>query len=273
MKHALGLAFLLIPVVLSAQESWTYYSGGQALLSLEALPSENPGYWDLRGKSSLLTVMVEVAGQGVKKNQVIPVNPDGSFAVRFYPGVPGGTYKLTFFGARAANALRFQGVAFTSATLAGGPPTLPERDLNPLIMDWVNQTMGKTVGRGECWDLVQEILDKEGAAWTRPVKFGRLLDPLKDEVRPGDIIQFKTLRLEETLPNGGRRWEILGSPDHTSVVYEVLGPLKYKLAHQNLSGKRFVQVTELDLGKRTSGQYWIYRPEPALLRLDSLPGL
>jgi hypothetical protein len=126
--------------------------------------------------------------------------------------------------------------------------------------------MGTTVGRGECWDLAQEALDGCGADWDRPWKFGALLDPAKDEIRPGDIIQFRTVKLVEQLPDGGSRWQVIGMPDHTAVIIAVLGPLRYRLAHQNINGKRSVITTEVNLNHATAGKYSVYRPVAGIVK-------
>jgi hypothetical protein len=62
----------------------------------------------------------------------------------------------------------------------------------------------------------------------------------------------------------------IGAPDHTAVVYEVLGPLHYRVAHQNVNGKRYIIVEEINLNFRTSGSMWFYRPIMGLFRPEDL---
>ena len=270
-KYPFLMYFTLMMVGLCAQEQPIaeigYYSGGSDLISLGAIPGAVVNYLDIQGTSKLKSLMMEITSPKGKKNQAIPLNTNGSFSVRYFIRTGPGTYKINLFGSKSATSLQYQGLAYFTLKVFEGTYPTDDGVLNGKVLDFVNKVMGQTVGRGECWDVVQEVLDQEGADWVRPLTYGRLLDPQKEPVLPGDLIQFLSLRIDEKLPNGGSRWEILGSPDHTSVIYEVLGPLHYKLAHQNLSGKRFVQVTELDLNKKTSGKYWIYRPVSALSRL------
>ena len=79
-------------------------------------------------------------------------------------------------------------------------------------------------------------------------------------VKAGDIIQFRSVKITEHLPGGVTRYESLGSPDHTAIVYKVLGKKHYTVAHQNVSGNRNVITGEINLSKVTGGKYWIYRP-------------
>jgi hypothetical protein len=244
-----------------------FYSGGQKALNLSAPPARSDFYLDLKGTTSQKQIMMEISGAGAQKKQMIPLNADGSFAVRYIVKTGPGDYNVSLFGSAAETSLRYNGLAYFTVHMTGNPSDLNEGTLNAKVLDFVNSVMGKTVGRGECWDVAQAVLDQEGADWTRPVTYGKLLDPAKDAILPGDIIQFRSVRIDEKFSNGSSRTEYLGAPDHTAVVYEVLEPLHFRLAHQNIGGKRFVQITEVNLNHRTAGQYWIYRPVPGLVKL------
>jgi hypothetical protein len=126
-------------------------------------------------------------------------------------------------------------------------------ELNDKIIEYVSSVMGTTVGRGECWDLAQEALDRNLADWSRPTNFGRLRNPEIDEIKPGDIIQFRSLKITERLPGGVTKWLTLGAPDHTAVVYKVQGRKRYSVAHQNVGGMRRVITADVDLTKVTGG--------------------
>jgi hypothetical protein len=138
-------------------------------------------------------------------------------------------------------------------------------ELNDKIIDFVTKAMGTTVGRGECWDLAQQALDANLADWTRPLAFGRTLNPETDAIKAGDIIQFSNLKITERLPGGIIRQESLGAPDHTAVIYRVLGKKRYTLAHQNVRGERSVITSDINLTKVTGGAYWIYRPAALMI--------
>jgi hypothetical protein len=129
--------------------------------------------------------------------------------------------------------------------------------------------MGTTVGSGECWDLAQQALDMNLAEWSRPTSFGRPLNPETDEIKAGDIIQFRSVKITEHLPGGVTRWETLGTPDHTAIIYRVLGKKRYTLAHQNIGGKRSVMTSDINLAKVTGGKYRIYRPVALMIRQEA----
>src|SRR4051812_6439423 len=53
-------------------------------------------------------------------------------------------------------------------------------DLNLKVYSFVKSSLGKKIGRGECWDLAAQALDKAGASWDGQFGFGDKIDPLKD---------------------------------------------------------------------------------------------
>lgn len=131
-------------------------------------------------------------------------------------------------------------------------------DVNAQVIDYVNAHMGKRVGTGECWDLAAEALNKAGAKWNGKYVFGTPLDPAKDEVLPGDIIQFEGVIVRYKTANAEHR-ESMGH--HTAIVYTVHGKGEYTLAHQNFGpAGRKVNLTELSLDHIVKGKYTIYRP-------------
>lgn len=268
--HRIHTVLLLLAVIfmvvfnLSAQKTGAleYYSSGHGRLIIDPIPVETDYSLKVSGVTTQKTLMMKIAKNGGKSNDcIIPLDAKGHFNLVWFFKGGAGTYRITFFGSDQSRAMSFSGIGYTDITVKSNPPAdMPGLDINRKIIKYVDSVMGKTVGRGECWDLAQEALDINLAEWKRPLDFGIPLDPMKDEIRPGDIIQFRSVTITTHMPGGGIRWETLGMPDHTAVIYEVQGRLKFRLAHQNLSGKRFVQVTELDLSGKTSGQYWIYRP-------------
>lgn len=138
---------------------------------------------------------------------------------------------------------------------------LPE--LNSKIVEYLNSVMGTKVDRGECWDLAAQALAYSGAYFDRSSMktvtiYGRLLNHKKEEVLPGDLIQFENVELSWKEGNTTYK-ETMGQ--HTAIVYEVNGPLDYQIAHQNTGqwGKK-VGVSNLNLNNMTKGKLWIYRP-------------
>jgi hypothetical protein len=212
--------------------------------------------------------MVTVAKKnGPSRTNPIPISPDGSFNVRYLIKDGAGTYTITFYGSEQKDSLNYQGLGFITFLVNKVlPADLLNLELNGRIIEYVNKVMGTTVGRGECWDLAQEALDQNCADWSRPAAFGRLLNPKTDEVKAGDIIQFRTVTTIEHLPGGITQRETFGAPDHTAVIYKVLGKKRYTLAHQNVGGIRSVIKGDINLAKITGGKYWIYRPVALMIQ-------
>ena len=149
------------------------------------------------------------------------------------------------------------------ASLSTVPSTLPE--LNAKVIAYVDKNMGKKVDRGECWDLAAGALAYSNAYFDRSsiktaMIYGKKLDPKKEEILPGDMIQFKKVKMKWT--EGNTTYEsALGMPDHTAIVYKVNGSGDYEIAHQNTGewGKK-VGVSNFRLERVTKGKLMFYRP-------------
>jgi len=163
---------------------------------------------------------------------------------------------LLFFLASWNNDVGFEGAIEKNGILFTQMDSLP--DLNKKIVEFTTSKIGTQVGRGECWDFAAEALDYAGAKWERGYVYGRELEYSKEEVLPGDIIQFEKVVLETQKGNAIHR-ETMGR--HTAIVYEVLEKGKFKIAHQNnaVSGRK-VGITELNLADIKKGNIYIYRP-------------
>lgn len=240
----------------------TWYSGGEGRLTLKPVSLDGSSTLLLAGSTTGKTLVVKVAKKGgAARSNPVPLAADGSFSVRYLLKDGTGTYTVTLFGSGQKGALNYEGLAFFSHTVREKlSADLLRLELNSRVIEYVNRVMGSRVGRGECWDLAQEALDMNLADWTRPTKFGIPLNPETDAIKAGDIIQFRSLKITEQLPGGVTRRESLGEPDHTAVIFKVLGKKRYTLAHQNVGGRRSVMNSDINLAKVTGGQYWIYRP-------------
>lgn len=135
--------------------------------------------------------------------------------------------------------------------------------LNERIIQFVESVKGKQVGNGECWDLASEAIKYAGAYLDRSTAesiyiFGKRVNPRKDTIFAGDIIQFENIEIRYTKNNNEH---IVRMPHHTAIIYRILGSEHFLMAHQNraMSGKK-VGITELDLANVTIGEYYIYRP-------------
>lgn len=246
-----------------------WYTGGDAELRLSPVViPDNTSSVVLAGTTSQKTLLVTVAkNNGRIRSNPIPLAADGSFDVRYLIKDGIGTYTVTFSGSEEKDSLSYHGLGFFTFTVKQTlSADLLGLELNGKILEFVDKVMGTTVGRGECWDLAREALDGSLADWTRPTNFGRPLNPDSDEIKAGDIIQFRNLTIIEHLPGGTTRRETLGLPDHTAVIYKVLGKKRYTLAHQNVRGMRRVVTGDINLANVTGGKYRIYRPVPLMIR-------
>ncbi len=246
----------------------TWYTGGKGKLDLKQLEAGKDPWIDLAGVTSGKTLIIKVTKSGgAPRSNPIPLDTNGSFNVRYLLKDGPGTYTVTLFGSDAPHALSYQGLgAFTMIVAEPLAPHDRTLELNPRIISFVNKVLGKTVGRGECWDLAQQALDANLADWSRPTSFGIPLNPAVDTIKAGDIIQFRSVILTEELPHGGRRVSTVGAPDHTAVIYNVVGKLHYTLAQQNVGGNRSVITEKMNLGTITGGHYQIYRPTALMIQ-------
>ncbi len=131
-------------------------------------------------------------------------------------------------------------------------------ELNSEITEYVQSVIGTKVDRGECWDLAASALNMHNAKWDGQFVYGKRLNPQKDTVFPGDIIQFKNVKLRYQKGNQVFKESM---KKHTAIVYEVLGAGVYRIAHQNTSvGGRKVVITSLDISTLKRGRLFFYRP-------------
>ena len=80
------------------------------------------------------------------------------------------------------------------------------------------------------------------------------IDPKKDTILPGDIIQFKNVKMAD---NKGQTWSF---STHTAIVYKVIGKGVYQVAEQNVNGIRKVKIDDLNYNNLKSGKMIFYRP-------------
>ena len=136
-------------------------------------------------------------------------------------------------------------------------------DLNTKVIEYVDTVKGKKVARGECWDLAAAALDYSGAYLDRSSQkslyvFGKELNPKKDKIFPGDIIQIENVKIEYSRGNMIYTENMI---HHTAIIYEVMGKGLFSIAHQNTSssGKK-VGISDLNLNDIKKGEIIFYRP-------------
>jgi hypothetical protein len=147
-------------------------------------------------------------------------------------------------------------ISITSNCLAQS--NIPE--LNQKILKYVEQVMGKKVDRGECWDLAYQALTQNHAKWDGKFVYGKEVNPAKDEIFPGDIIQFYRVKIKY---KSGSTITTEVMEQHTAIVFKVISKGKFQLAHQNtdFSGKK-VGLSELNIEHVVKGKMKFYRPVP-----------
>jgi len=134
--------------------------------------------------------------------------------------------------------------------------------LNQQIVNYVSTTIGMKVNRGECWDLASEALNRNNADWDMKYEYGERYNPKKEDVFPGDLIQFENVTVEY---KKGRVTYTETMGHHTAIVYRVIDQEQkiLELAHQNtdFSGRK-VGLSEFNLDNVTKGKIMFYRPVP-----------
>lgn len=131
-------------------------------------------------------------------------------------------------------------------------------EMNKKIVEYIEDKIGKKMGRGECWDVAAEGLRHVNASWDGKYKYGTRVNPEKDCVFPGDMIQFEGVKLKYQ-KDGMEYTEKMAH--HTAMVYKVLSKGVYELAHQNtgFSGRK-VGISKLDISTVKSGSMKFFRP-------------
>lgn len=144
------------------------------------------------------------------------------------------------------------------------------------VMEFCKRNLGEKVGNGQCATLAVEALKAAGAAgmgrdfpkrgdyvWGEQVallEYGRRgiagMESLA-KVRPGDIIQFRNVRLEGHGPGG--RYGM--TADHHTAVVATVDPVGGVLTiyHQNW-GRKIVKQDRMQMKDLQSGWVRIYRP-------------
>jgi hypothetical protein len=131
--------------------------------------------------------------------------------------------------------------------------------LNKKIIAFVKSNMNKKVDGGECWDLAAKALKSVEAIWDGKYEFGKLINEKKDCVYPGDIIQFKGIKLKY---KKGKYVYTEDMSHHTAIILKVIEKGKYIIADQNTrhSGKK-VGTHEFLIDNVVKGSFKIYRPQ------------
>ncbi|OYZ19542.1 MAG: hypothetical protein B7Y39_11985 [Bdellovibrio sp. 28-41-41] len=155
-------------------------------------------------------------------------------------------------------------LAFSSLALAEEKDPL---ELNKKVVQFVEANLGKKVYEGEAVDLPQEALKASGAKWKFETEtvFGQEVNTRRDDIEPGDIIQFDDAEYENKDTKEG--WKL---GNMTVVVMTVnKKENKIKFAVQNLFNKLFVTTHDLEMNTLKRGRLKIFRPQPGVADVQS----
>ncbi len=237
-----------------------YYQGGKDIIVLDPIPKEINYKLKFKGTSKYRNLLFQIIQKNKNKEHQVQLNLKQNDFDYYYLLKDGmGEYNINIFG--NDGGLQYKGLCnFKVNSIEEIPKDLKELNINDKIIEYVKSVEGKLVGRGECWDLAAQALNFAKADWRSPLDYGIPLNWEKDEIKPGDIIQMRSVRL--TYKN---RFEYYGNPDHTSIVYKVLGKKEFIVAQQNASGKRYVTIDKFDLSFMSSGWIQFYRPVAGLI--------
>lgn len=133
----------------------------------------------------------------------------------------------------------------------------PLPEMNARVVEYVKSVLGEKVDRGECWDLANQALTYAGASWKKPLLFGRIIFPDKENILPGDIVQFTNVTMEHKEGTTTTRWKMI---KHTAVVYQVISKSTFVLAEQNINQIKRVMLNEYSLDDIKTGKVEFYRP-------------
>ncbi|MFP4024615.1 MAG: hypothetical protein ACLFVR_08810 [Thiohalospira sp.] len=152
------------------------------------------------------------------------------------------------------------GLILLFSSLLFAQENIPE--LNQQIVEYVKTVIGKKVDRGECWDLAYQALNRVDADWDKAFIYGNPVDPKKDKIFPGDLIQFENIVIKYQKGNNFYT-ETMGQ--HTAIVYKVKEKGVFEIAHQNtqFSGRK-VGLSTMDIKTVVEGNMYFYRPTKKL---------
>lgn len=123
----------------------------------------------------------------------------------------------------------------------------------PRIAAYCIAQSGRKVGNGECWTLADEAFKSAGTK--RPGHdmrvWGRVVDPSREVVKPGDVVEFRSARFSDGIVTGSA---------HTAVVVKSGTEGKFTIAEQNW-GKKTVRFREMTSTNLIGGEMVVYRPE------------
>ena len=126
-------------------------------------------------------------------------------------------------------------------------------DPAPRIAAFCLARTGQRVGNGECWTLADDAFKSAGAR--RPGRdlrvWGRVVNPAKESLKPGDVIEFQSARFSDGAYTG---------TGHTAVVVKGGTQEKFSIAEQNW-GRKTVRIREMNLKLLVSGKVTVYRPQ------------
>jgi hypothetical protein len=134
------------------------------------------------------------------------------------------------------------------------PATVQSSGSAAAVAKFCEINQGRKVGDGECWALANEAFKAAGKK--RPGRdlrvWGRVVDPKREEVRAGDIVEFESAIFADGVRTG---------PNHTAVVTVGGSDGLLTVAEQNFIGMKRVTTRPMNLNSRLYGRVTVYRPQ------------
>lgn len=131
--------------------------------------------------------------------------------------------------------------------------TLNAQTAGEKVIAFSINNLGKKVDRGECWDLANSALNYANAQWKPLYGFGDKIDYSKQDLKPGDILQFTNVKF--IFKTGSASF-----PKHTAIVYRY-SDKNVTLLHQNFNNIKKVDTLTINLSNIKNGKVDAYRPK------------
>lgn len=130
--------------------------------------------------------------------------------------------------------------------------------VNLQVLESAKNHLGKKVLRGECWDLVSFALNEAKADWDGYLAFGKEINPHKECIMPGDVVEFRKCKFSTVR---GNVTSTMTMEKHYGIVFYVPGNNSFVLLHQNFGSTKKVLETEIPLNDLVKGSVIFYRPQ------------
>lgn len=219
----------------------------------------------IAGNTQFTKLMLKVKHlvSGQEHNVYFSPDPTGNFSYHYLLKDGRGKYRFLIYAQSALDSARFEPVVyFTVNARQVIPVGYNEMNLNQPFLEHLESLLGTVVGTGDCWDIVQLLMESHHADWIDRKGMGIPVNRQSEDVLPGDIIWFEKAVFETDCPGliEDPLLEQLGDPDHFAIIYRVKGRTLIQVAHQNVDDRSVISISDINLNKLITGKVHIYRP-------------